>query len=98
MNAIVSAVRPRRALARWRPVVSAEILILLVAAFIAIADNVPFWRAVLLNRDFGHASTWSLAVLTLLLLTAVHYVVLALLSTRSTLKPVLCVSMLIAAV
>ena len=40
----------------------------------------------------------SLAVLTLLLLTAVHYVVLALLSTRSTLKPVLCVSMLIAAV
>ncbi|HKO66301.1 MAG TPA: phosphoethanolamine--lipid A transferase [Burkholderiaceae bacterium] len=98
MNAIVSGVRPGRVLARWRPVVSAESLILVVAVFIAIADNVPFWRGVLLYRDFAAASTWSLAVLTLLLLTAVHYVVLASLSTRRTLKPVLCVSMLIAAV
>ena len=53
MSAIVLPVRPRRVLARWRPVITAETLILLVAAFIAIADNVPFWRAVLVDRDFG---------------------------------------------
>ncbi len=98
MKEIVLPVRLRSAVARLRPVVSAETLILLVAAFIAVADNVPFWRAVLLGRDFSSASTWSLAGLTVVLLTAVHYVVLASISTRRTLKPVLCASLLIGAV
>ena len=97
MSASTSAVHPRRLLARWHPVLSAEALILFVAVFIAMADNVPFWRAVLLGRDLGMASTWILVVLTLLLLTAVHYAVLASISTRMTLKPVLSASLLIAA-
>ena len=97
MNAIVSAVHRQRAHTRWRPVLSAETLILFVAAFIAIADNAAFWRAILQGRDLSSAPTWGLAVLTLLLLTAVHYVVLASISTRVTLKPVLCASLLIGA-
>ena len=97
MNAIVSALHSRHTRGRWQPVVSAETLILLVAMFIAIADNRPFWRAVLLDRDHGDASTWKLGLLTLTLLTAVNYIVLALISTRRTVKPVLCASMLIGA-
>jgi lipid A ethanolaminephosphotransferase len=98
MSAIVPAMHPQRARTRRKLVASAETLILLVAAFIATADNIPFWRAVLLGRYLSSASSWGLAVLTLLLLTSVYYALLAAISTRVTLKPVLCASLLIGAV
>ena len=97
MSALMSAVHVPRTLARWRPVIFAETAIVLVAAFIAIADNLPFWRAVLQGRDFADPLTWGSTVLMLVLLTAVHYVVLALMSSRRTLKPVLCIALLMAA-
>ena len=91
------AIHPRREHTRWKPVAPAETLILLVVAFIATADNIPFWRAVLLGRDLSSASSWGLAVLTLLLLTSVYYALLASISTRVTL-PALCAALLIGAV
>jgi lipid A ethanolaminephosphotransferase len=80
-----------------RPAASAETLILLVALFISIADNLPFWAALLQGRDTSSASTWTVALLTLGLMSAVHYFLLAALSTRRTLKPVLCGALLISA-
>ena len=97
MNAIVSALRSGPIHSRGQPVLSAEALILLVATFIAIADNGPFWQAVLIGRDVRDTSTWSLVLMTLILLTAVNYTILAIISTRTTLKPVLCASLLTAA-
>ena len=96
MRAIVSVQIPSPHI-RWSPVFAAENVILLVASFIAVVDNLAFWRAVLQGRDLSSALTWGSAVLTFVLLTAVYYVVLASISTRETLKAVLCTSLLIGA-
>ncbi len=97
MNAPPSAAQAQRAPASWQPVVSGEAAILSVAAFIAVADNFPFWRAVLRERDLSDALTWGSVLLILALLTAVHYIVLALIPGRKTLKWVLCAALLVGA-
>ena len=79
---------------RLRPTISAEALIVLVAAFLVCVDNVPLWRAVLEGRSWGDVSTWGYALGVLVLLIAAYHVMLSLLSTRVTLKPVLICALL----
>jgi lipid A ethanolaminephosphotransferase len=98
MNTSMSTVKMPSALVRWKPVISAEMAILLVASFITVVDNLPFWRAVLQGRDLSSALTWSSALLTFVMLTAIHYFVLAVISTRKTLKAVLCTALLLGAI
>ena len=72
-----------------RPTISAEALIVLVAAFLVCVDNVALWRSVLEGRSWVYASTWGYALAVFVLLVGTYYVLLSVFATRVTLKPIL---------
>ena len=90
----------RSALVRWQPVISRRNADLsLVAHSLRSPTTFRFGGPYYSSRDWSNAPTWGYgAVLTLLLLTAVHYACWRRISTRTSLKPVLCASLLIGAV
>lgn len=73
---------------QW-PTISAEALIVLVAAFLVCVDNVPLWLAVLEGRSWTYASTWGYALAVFVLLAGTYYVLLSVFAIRATLKPIL---------
>lgn len=82
---------------RWRPQVRSEWLIVGVCLYLALMFNDSFWRAVLAERSLGTFATWRLLLATFVALCALHFVALACLSHRWTIKPVLIVSLLASA-
>ena len=82
----------------WRPTISPETLIVIVAAFLVCADNLPLWRAVLEGRSWSNAPTWGYACGVFLLLVATYYALLAVCAVRALLKPVLIASLIAGAV
>ncbi len=82
----------------WRPALTSEALIFLVAAFLVCADNLPLWRAALEGRDWTHATTWAYVCGVLVLLVAAYYVLLAVCAVRGLMKPVLIAALLVGAV
>jgi lipid A ethanolaminephosphotransferase len=82
----------------WRPMISSETLIVIVAAFLVCADNVPLWRAILEGRSWSNAPTWGYACGVFFLLTATYYVLLAVCAVQALLKPVLIASLIAGAV
>ena len=82
----------------WRPTISPETLIVIVAAFLVCVDNVPLWRAVLEGRSWSNAPTWGYACGVFLLLVATYYALLAVCAVRALLKPVLIASLIAGAV
>lgn len=79
------------ALQACRPVLSAEWLVGIAALFLAGIANQAFWYGALAGRSAGEPRTWMFAASVLVLLTAAHFLLLALLTTRRTLRPVLAV-------
>ena len=82
----------------WRPTISPETLIVIVAAFLVCADNLPLWRAVLEGRSWSNAPTWGYACGVFVLLVATYYALLAVCAVRALLKPVLIASLIAGAV
>ena len=87
-----------RANTRCRLTVGTETLIVIVAAFLVIADNVPLWRAVLDGRSWVDGSTWGYALGVLLFLVGAYTALLSLVATRFVLKPLLIGALLSGAV
>ncbi|WP_425257781.1 phosphoethanolamine transferase [Rubrivivax sp. RP6-9] len=86
-----------RRLAR-RPAVSVEVLVLLASAAWALGANLPFLRAALQGRDPGDAAAWGFGAALVVMLLALHTLLLALLCSRWTVKPVLALLTVAAAV
>jgi len=86
---------PTRFKSSWR--LSTEALIGLGAIWFAITANHGFWRGVLSDRDLSAASTWIFIGATGLMLTALHFVLMALVATRHTVRPVLAALLISAA-
>ncbi|MGH6625396.1 MAG: phosphoethanolamine transferase, partial [Burkholderiaceae bacterium] len=84
------AMRPRLA----RPALSVETLALLCALFLILTGNGPLWRAALAGRDWHAPGTWSFAAALLVALSALHFVLLGLVASRHTVKPLLSVLVL----
>lgn len=70
-----------------RPV-STELLILAASLFFSVFSNGPFWAAMLGGRDWSSASTWLFGGALFVIVTAIHGLLLGLVVTRRTAKPV----------
>lgn len=81
-------------LRRWaalRPTLSVEALLLIGLAGVALGLNAPFWRAVLAGRDWAEPSNAGFAAAVFVLFVALHFLVLGLLATPRTVRPLLSV-------
>ncbi|MBK9624073.1 MAG: phosphoethanolamine--lipid A transferase [Rhodocyclaceae bacterium] len=68
-----------------------EILLLITSIAISASSNTVFWRALLTERDMALPANWLVAAAMFVLITCLHFIILALVSNRWTLKPVLAV-------
>ncbi len=74
----------------WRrPLLSTETLIVIVAVYLLAAANQPFWHAAWAGRDPGSLRDWGFAAALALLVGALYFIVLGLLATRWTVRPLL---------
>lgn len=84
--ASTAAPRPRE---RLRPTVSVEGLMAVASLFWALSANPLFFSAALRQSGFSPPVSWGFALALLVMLVAVNYLLLALVCTRHTAKPVL---------
>ena len=74
---------------RWQsfqPSLHVEAVALIVSVFFALACNTVFWKSSLSGRDFAQLATWGFATGLLVLLTAIHFILFAVVLNRWTLK------------
>jgi lipid A ethanolaminephosphotransferase len=89
---------PAMTQARWlRPALHVETLVLLVAAYLMLAANGPFWHAALAGRTSDAASAWGFAAAVFIALTAFYLAAGAALATRHTVRPLLIALLLVSA-
>lgn len=74
---------------RIRPQLCSESLILLVSLFLAVAANTAFWRGILAGRSPHDWHSWSFGAAMLALLTALHFILIAPIAVRRTMRPLL---------
>ena len=74
---------------RWRLPATVEQLILAASLFWAFSANGLFLGATLKDRTLAEPNTWLFAGALMVMLTSLHYVLLALVSNRYTVKPIL---------
>ena len=77
--------------------VSADRLVLLVCVWFVATGNGAFWRALLEGRELGDAQTWWMVTATGAALVALHYLVIAPLANRWTVRPLLSLLIVVAA-
>ena len=77
--------------ARWRIPATVEQLLIAASVFWALSANRLFLAAALKDRGFSEPATWVFAGALLVLLTALHFLLLALVCNRWTVKPLLAV-------
>jgi lipid A ethanolaminephosphotransferase len=83
--------------ARLAITVSVEALMAIASVFWALLANRPFFDAALSDRLLAEPGSWGFALALLLMLVAVNYLLLALVCTRHTVKPVLAVLVVVTA-
>ncbi len=83
---------------RWRPTLSLPALILLSAVFFTVTANPPFLMRAMAGRSLQDPSAWGLGAALVVALIALNALLLGLLCTRWTAKPVLTVLAVVAAV
>ncbi len=81
-----------------RPLLSVEALVALVAVYLLVTANGPFWRGAMVGRDMGSPGDWGFAAALAVLVGALHFVVLGLLATRLTVRPLLALVLVVASV
>lgn len=72
-----------------RPALHVETLVLLVALFVLLTANGPFWRAVLAGRSFADAASWGFAAAVFIAFAAFYVGVGAAVASRHTVRPLL---------
>jgi len=72
-----------------RPVLGLELLALLACMTIVLIGNGRFWRDVLSGHDALSPSTWLFALCTGIVITVIHLLPLAVLSTRTIIRPLI---------
>ena len=80
-----------------RPAVHVETLVLLVACFLMLAGNGPFWRAALAGRSWQEPGTWGFAAALFTGFSAFYLAFVAAFSSRLTVKPLLTALLLVSA-
>jgi lipid A ethanolaminephosphotransferase len=80
---------PSRALSRFTIPATVEQVLLVAAIFFALAANRPFLGAALHGHERSEPSTWGFALAVVVLVAAGHFVLMALVANRWTLKPLL---------
>ncbi len=93
----LSEARGLRRWLAWRPTLSVEAVALLAALYWAFTANVGFVRAALRGRETGEAGTWVFAVVLVLMVVALHTFLLLLVAQRRTVKPLVALLAVIAA-
>ncbi len=68
---------------------STEALVLCVCAYFVAVGNHSFWASALADRSPGDAGTWRFGIGVFILLVLLHFVVLSVIATRLTTKPLL---------
>lgn len=71
-----------------------EAVVLLASLFFAAVSNRAFWAGAMASRTIGDPESWWFAVCAFLLLWALHFVLLSLVATRRTVRPLLSVLLL----
>ena len=74
---------------RWQPALRVETLAFLASVFFSVACNGLFWSAAFAGRDFAAPGDWLFAGGLFVTITALHFLILALLCNRWTCKPLL---------
>ena len=77
---------------------SPELLAVIVAIFLAVADTRAFLSAALSGRPAGALSTWGFAAALLVMLTALHTLLMALVLSRWLVRPLLSLLITLAAI
>ena len=80
-----------------RPGLHVETLLLLCALYLMLACNLPFWRAALAGRTWNSLATWGFAVALLAAFAAIYLAFAGLFATRHSVKPLLTLTLLVAA-
>lgn len=83
--------------ARARPAVQVETLLLGVALFMMLAVNGPFWRAALADRSSAEPATWLFAAAVFSAFTAFYFAGAAIVANRHTAKPLLTILLMASA-
>ena len=82
---------------RWRLPLTVEQVLLATSLFWAVSANRPFLTAALKDRDPAHPASWGFALALLLMLAALHFLLLALVANRYTVKPLLALLIVVTA-
>lgn len=85
---------PRPVWARLAWVLPTEAVVLLVSLFFVLVSNRSFWVTAMAGRTAGDPGTWLFGACAFLLLLALHFVLLSLVATRRTVRPLLTVLLL----
>ncbi|HEU4779717.1 MAG TPA: phosphoethanolamine--lipid A transferase [Steroidobacteraceae bacterium] len=83
--------------ARLRPMLRVETVVLLVAAWLIATGNGAWWSAVGEGRVWSDAANWLFILACFVALVALHFVLLALVSNRWTVRPLLTVNVIASA-
>ena len=78
-------------LRRFRPMMRVESVLLIVTAWIVATLNGSWWTAAGAGRDWMASSTWLFLIATFIALVALHFVLLAPVIGRRTVRPLLTV-------
>ena len=78
---------PQGARKTWT--LSTEALVLCVCAYFVAVGNHSFWASALADRSPGDAGTWRFGIGVFVLLVLLHFIVLSVIATRRTTKPLL---------
>lgn len=81
-----------------RPLIRTDSLALLFSLYFAVVSSLPFWHVALAGRNWHQAATWAFAVAALVALVCLNTIVLGLLLTRWTARPLLALLTVVAAV
>ena len=84
----------RRGPARLTWALPTEAVVLMASLFFALVSNQPFWSAAMAGRRLDDPGSWLFGACAFLLLLVIHFVVLSLVSTRRTVRPLLTVLLL----
>jgi lipid A ethanolaminephosphotransferase len=73
----------------FRPLLGSEVVSLFASLFFSVFCNYLFWNAALGDRAWSAFGTWSFVALTFMAITALHFILLCLVASRWTIKPLL---------